>query len=83
MRSHSEHYDLLLRTTLDPDLPLGRNKHRDPNLDFRALADRHVHQVLLDLELPHEQLHSDGHQAALDRTVAFANARLAGAGVGS
>ncbi|GAA3040642.1 hypothetical protein Aglo01_30970 [Actinokineospora globicatena] len=83
VRSHSEHYDLLLRTTLDPDLPLGRNKRRDPNLDFRALADQHVHQVLLDLDLPHEQLNSDGHQQALDRTVAFANARLAGAGVGS
>ncbi|WP_177215870.1 AAA family ATPase [Actinokineospora terrae] len=80
MRSHSEQYDLLLRTTLDPDLPLGRNKSRDPDLDFRALANQHVLQVLLDLDHSHEKLHSDGHEAVLDRALAFANSRLTGAG---
>ncbi|WP_253886264.1 AAA family ATPase [Actinokineospora diospyrosa] len=83
VRSHSAHYDLLLRTTLDPGLPLGVNKRRDPNLDFRALADQHVNQVLHDLDLPHELLPSHGHQAALERVVAFTGTRLAGAGVGS
>jgi hypothetical protein len=78
VRRHSAHYDLLYRTTLDLSIPVGDNKRRDPNADFRTLADHYVNVVLHELRLPHEVLPVDGHDQALGRAVAFASARLAG-----
>lgn len=77
VRDHSIHYDLLFRTTLDPDIPLGTTKSRDSDAEFRALADYHVGAVLRDLELPHELLRADRHDDALARAVEFVSARLA------
>ncbi|MCO1575476.1 ATP-binding protein [Crossiella sp. SN42] len=76
-RGHSDRYDLTFRTTLDPTIPLGNNKIRDSNTEFRILADKHVGEVVRDLELPHELLHADGHDAALDQAISFVTARLA------
>ncbi|MCK2241000.1 MULTISPECIES: AAA family ATPase [unclassified Crossiella] len=75
-RGHSNRYDLTFRTTLDPTIPLGDNKIRDSDTEFRMLADRHVDEVLRDLELPHELLPADGHDAALDQAITFVTNRL-------
>lgn len=77
VEAHSHHYDLMLRTTLDPGMPLGDNKIRDPDSDFRVLADHYVNRVLHEMRLPHELLPADGHDQALARVLAFTTARLA------
>ncbi|MCC8245049.1 AAA family ATPase [Saccharothrix luteola] len=76
VRDHSTTYDLLYRTTLDPDIPLGDNKPRDPDQTFRHLADHHVAAVLHDLALPHRLLPSHGHDHALDDALAFIMSKL-------
>jgi len=69
--SHLPAYDLLYRTTLDPAIPLGTDKPRDPDATFRRLADHHIGQVLHDLHIPHTPLHATDHDHALERTVDF------------
>jgi nicotinamide riboside kinase len=69
VQEHSQRYDLILRTTLDPEIPLGVNKERDNNAVFRHLADRHIGRVLNELSLAHEQLPADGHDRALDHAI--------------
>lgn len=76
--AHSGHYDLMLRTTLNPGMPLGDNKVRDSDTDFRVLADHYVNRVLHEMRLPHELLPADGHDQALARVLAFTTARLSG-----
>lgn len=76
--AHSRHYDLILRTTLDPGLPVGENKARDSNCDFRVLADEYISRVLQEMGLPHELLPAAGHDEALARVLAFTMARLSG-----
>jgi predicted ATPase len=71
---HSAHYDLMLRTTLDPTMPLGAGRDRDSR--YRQLADHHVEAVLHELGIGHVTLHSDQHDAALERAAEFALARL-------
>ncbi|GAA1313688.1 AAA family ATPase [Saccharothrix xinjiangensis] len=78
VRDHSVYYDLLYRTTLDPHIPLGEDKTRDADAEFRHLADHHVAQVLHDLELPHRLLPADGHDQALEDTLGFVLDKLAG-----
>lgn len=77
-RGHCHRYDLLFRTTLDPTIPVGGNKTRDTDAEFRVLADKHVGRVLHDLDLPHTELPADGHDDALDRAITFITARLTG-----
>jgi hypothetical protein len=77
VREHSTNYDLIFRTTLDPAIPLGDNKPRDNNSEFRALADRHVAAVLRELDIPHELLGADGHDHALALATDYVTARLA------
>jgi AAA domain-containing protein len=78
VRGHSVHYNLLFRTTLDPAIPLGDNKERDEDSQFRLLADRFVGQVLDELGLAHELLPADGHDMALSRAIDFVTTSLAG-----
>ncbi|MDQ2709147.1 MAG: hypothetical protein M3Z25_16595 [Actinomycetota bacterium] len=78
VRQHSTHYDLIYRTTVELTIPLGDNKTRDNDSEFRALADHHVKRVLHELELPHQLLPADGHDQALSQAVTFITARLAG-----
>ncbi|MFC6091570.1 AAA family ATPase [Saccharothrix sp. BKS2] len=78
VRDHSVFYDLLLRTTLDPDIPLGCDKPRDADAEFRSLADHHVAEVLHDLDLPHRLLPADGHDQALEDSLGLVLDRLAG-----
>jgi hypothetical protein len=78
VRGHSRHYDLMFRTALDPSIPLGDNKPRDSDDEFRTLADRHVERVLNELDLAHEVLPADGHNEALERAITFVTTRLAG-----
>lgn len=81
VRGHSVHYDLLFRTTLDTSIPLGDNKERDEDSEFRVLADRYVGGVLEELNLAHELLPADGHDQALFRAIDFVTASLAGQAV--
>jgi hypothetical protein len=74
-RQHSVHYDLTLRTALDPALALGAG--RDSDSRYRRLADRHVESVLRDLGIRHDLLRGDQHDVVLERAAAFALARLA------
>lgn len=69
VRDHSRRYDLLLRTTLDPSIPIGDNKTRDDNATFRRLADEHIRLVLDELNLQHEQLPANGHDETLARAI--------------
>lgn len=78
IEAHSRHYDLMLRTTLDPDIPLGDNKIRDSDGDYRVLADHYVNRVLHEMLLPHELLPADSHDQTLARVLAFTTARLSG-----
>lgn len=78
-RNHSDNYDLLFRTTLDPAIPLGDNKLRDANARFRNLADLHVGSVLDDFDLAHKLLPVDGHDDALAHAIRFIDGHLSGA----
>jgi hypothetical protein len=75
-RAHSDRYNLIFRTQLDPEIPLGTNKTRDGNQQFRILADRHVGAVLGELALPWLSLAADGHDAALALAVGFVAEQL-------
>ncbi|WP_169814527.1 AAA family ATPase [Nocardia pseudovaccinii] len=75
---HVLHYDLVLRTVLDPTIPLDMSKPRGTELEFRALADRHVAKVLERLGIEHELLPSDGHDRALVEVMAFIKGHLNG-----
>ncbi|WP_169812197.1 AAA family ATPase [Nocardia xishanensis] len=73
---HARNYDLVLRTVLDPTIPLDLSKPRGTDLGFRALADRHVAKVTERLGIGHEQLPADGHDRALVEVAAFIRGRL-------
>ncbi|WP_433727819.1 AAA family ATPase [Nocardia sp. CA-129566] len=75
-RFHSDRYDLIFRTQLDPHIPLGTNKFRDDNQQFRILADHHVESVLRELTLPSLPLTADGHDTALALACDFVAERL-------
>ncbi len=75
---HVGHYDLILRTALDPAIPLDHGKPRGTDLTFRALADQHVAKVHQRLGIEHVLLPADGHDRALLETVAFIRGRLEG-----
>lgn len=77
-RHHSDNYDLMFRTTLDPAIPLGENRVRDSNVEFRRLADLHVAGVLDDLNVQYERLAVDGHDVALGLATRLVNDRLSG-----
>lgn len=79
VRQHSDRYDLIFRTTLDPTIPMGRDKVRDSDGDFRAMADEHIAHVMHDLCLPHEVLPAEGHDSALESAMRFIDRRLSDA----
>ncbi|MEC3919303.1 AAA family ATPase [Nocardia sp. CDC160] len=74
--SHSQNYDLVLRTVLDPDKPLGDNKPRDTDLKFRALAGQRIEAVMTRLGIGHDVLTSAGHDRALVDAKAYIGLRL-------
>ncbi|MFI5779521.1 AAA family ATPase [Nocardia sp. NPDC051570] len=74
---HSPNYDLVLRTVLDPDVPLGADKPRDTDMRFRRMADRHVGRVLNRLGIIHAVLPFDGHDRAIVEAMALVEGRLA------
>lgn len=73
---HVRNYDLVLRTVLDPTIPLDLSKPRGTDLAFRALADRHVAKVTERLGIDHDTLPVDGHDRALIEVTAFINGSL-------
>ncbi len=75
-RAHSHRYHLIYRTQLDPDIPLGTNKSRDGDRQFRTLADRYVEAVLDELAVPWLPLAADGHDAALTLATSFVAEQL-------
>jgi hypothetical protein len=50
-------YDLLLATVLDPTVPV--NQGHDYDAGFRALVDKHVHLLLAEEQMEHQQVTSD------------------------
>lgn len=76
VRSHSQVYDLLYRTTLDESIPLGTDKPRDNDTTFRELADQHVADVLRDLDIAHRLLRAHQHDQAVADSVDFILDRL-------
>jgi hypothetical protein len=78
VRGHSRRYDLIYRTTLEADVPIGDTKARNTDQRYRLLADHHVKQVLVDLDIPHEPLPTDSRDEALKQAITFTMARLAG-----
>jgi len=77
VRGHSRHYSLIFRTTLDPTIPIGSQKVRDGDREFRMLADRNVDRVMRELDIPHEVLRANNHDNALARAADFASGLLA------
>lgn len=63
---HAQSYTLLLATVLDPSIPLGDHRDRDPV--YRARVHEHLHRLLADI--PHQPVPSGG--AAQDLAVAVA-----------
>jgi hypothetical protein len=50
-KHHAGTYDLIFNTRLDPTIPLGTNKPRDPDGRFRTMAAHGIADVLGELEL--------------------------------
>ncbi|WP_280425691.1 AAA family ATPase [Nocardia carnea] len=75
---HTRNYDLILRTVLDHTIPLDLSKPRGTDLEFRALADRHVAKVLERHGIEHDQLLSNGRTRAVVEARAFIHGRLDG-----
>ncbi|NQE88074.1 AAA family ATPase [Nocardia terpenica] len=73
---HSRHYDQVLRTVLNPEVPIGSDKPRDTDLRFRELADKHVAEVLHRLGIGHDVLPFDGHDRAIVEALALIKGRL-------
>lgn len=61
---HIRNYDLILRSVLDPTIALDLSKPRGTDLEFRALADRHVAKVLERHGIDHDQLLFNGRTRA-------------------
>jgi hypothetical protein len=68
---HSRTYDLILSTELDPAIPLGTNKPRDPDGRFRVLAAHSIANVLHDLGIAGQPLTAGNQPTAVATTVAF------------
>ncbi|WP_331757786.1 ATP-binding protein (plasmid) [Nocardia sp. NBC_01377] len=73
---HVPNYDLVLRTVLDPTIPLDLSKPRGTDLAFRSLADRHVAKVTERLGIDHDTLPANGHDRALVEANAFIRGQL-------
>lgn len=73
MSVHAEGYGLLLATVLDPDIPLGEHRDRDPA--YRTLVDNHVHALISNL--PHQRVTSADHDKAVRAAVDAATAAVA------
>ncbi|MGW4364547.1 AAA family ATPase [Nocardia takedensis] len=75
---HLINYDLILRTVLDPTIPLDLSKPRGTDLGFRALADRHITKVAERLDIAHDLLLAHEQERAVIETMAFIQGRLDG-----
>ncbi|WP_162240305.1 AAA family ATPase [Nocardia arizonensis] len=75
---HIRNYDLVLRTVLDPTIPLDLSKPRGTDLAFRALVDRHIAKVGERLGITHDTLSADDHDRALVEVSAVIEGRLDG-----
>ncbi|MFE3579438.1 AAA family ATPase [Streptomyces vinaceus] len=56
VQAHAASYDHLFATVLDPSVPLGDCRDRDP--EYRAAVDRNVHSLMVSLNLPHKRVTS-------------------------
>ncbi|MFI1063895.1 AAA family ATPase [Streptomyces spororaveus] len=56
VQAHAATYDRLYATVLDPSVPLGDCRDRDP--DYRASVDRNIHSLMTSLNLPHQKITS-------------------------
>lgn len=55
-RAQAQAYTLLFATILDPAMPLGDHRDRDPH--YRQAVDRHLHRLLAELRIPHQPVHN-------------------------
>lgn len=63
---HTDTYDLVLKTKLDPTIPLGDSRPRDHDTRFRALADQAIGDVLSELDVPYRTL-TPGNSGSINR----------------
>jgi hypothetical protein len=69
---HVATYDAIFKTQLDPTIPLGRDKPRDPDGHFRALADQAISDVVTELRLTCHRLTPTNHAEALRLVIGYA-----------
>ncbi|MEU8003898.1 AAA family ATPase [Catellatospora sp. NPDC049111] len=72
---HAQTYDLIFSAQLDPSIPLGTNKPRDPDGRFRAMAAQGITDVLNELGIPGEPLTPHNHEAAVQRVLDYVLSR--------
>ncbi|WP_174189871.1 AAA family ATPase [Nocardia barduliensis] len=75
---HVRNYDLILRTVLDPTIPLDLSKPRGTDLTFRALVDRQIAKVSERLGIDHDTLPANSHDRALIEVMAIIKGHLDG-----
>lgn len=52
VKHHSKTYNVIFKTVLDPSMPIGTNKPRDHDPEFRFLASSGIDKVFSELEIP-------------------------------
>jgi hypothetical protein len=72
-------YDVLIRTVLDPSLPIGRLKPRDENLVFRNLASKNIETVFSQLKLSAHTLSAGSSAQVMDSVLSHVEKRRSSA----
>ncbi|MGW2038688.1 AAA family ATPase [Streptomyces virginiae] len=76
VHAHAATYDFLYATVLDPTVPLGDCRDRDP--EYRAAVDQSIHNLLISLNLRHKKItHADFNGDAVQVIVQRAIAKAA------
>jgi hypothetical protein len=68
-RHHAQTYTLLFKTVIDPQVPIGTNKPRDRDPEFRRLAAQGVDTVFNQLKLSFEPLNKATTQQVTEQTI--------------
>jgi hypothetical protein len=73
-RAHSGDYDVLIVTSLDPDIPLGEG--RDSNSQLRVAAAKHINALISEFVPGAWNLTSSNADALVERTRTFLSSRI-------
>ncbi|MBD2036996.1 AAA family ATPase [Leptolyngbya sp. FACHB-321] len=66
---HAKTYLLLFKTKINPNLPIGQNKPRDHNSEFRILAAEKIDSVFDELQIPYEVLSTSNSDQVKEKTI--------------